>query len=752
MSERPRFASRLAAVFIALPLFIGHLSWGAHAPPSAGEERLQLVFVPGMADEPFDEGLCAVNCTSVVTQGADFDHELVYPCREPVTPPVGRLRYWIECDRMISPYSSVLHLSGRSHSGPPAVVRDRLVPAGLVALADDLVVAPEVSLRLLHIDSHSRLPVLQQELSRRVSGDRAYQGVLMPTGMIVGGLFDSSIGEYAALTAPVSVSAQQTTYLKPEPPREGSDLLVVLDRPDFVHSVADDDVELQLLVEESPKPVDADVVIRSANRLFGIWYRIEGRYANLRVSSSSVWLPLSEVSLRPRKVSSIRAGLRKLPQLSVLLELPESMDRDVIGLALVDSRAHGEVARVELPPDTQSYRFEAAPAANINVVGEAGPWRIRTAADLSDGISREIILAPEVVEVQGTVFRGDHGHPATVEFFTSGTNPELSLGIETDSEGAYEATLYRTGRYLVDVQLADATGPPRHEIVRVLEDSILDFHLPASSYTARVVDAETGEGIPDATVHCGNESLNGRVQGRILQTDGDGRAALPPMREGTIVLVAEADGYRSARQELQSTEDESENEITINLQPADGGTIVHVLLPDGAPANGAEVMAFRSLESGVSLWQGKCDSQGTTVVPEGINASVVLARHPRAGFGIQSWPLIANDPNGNDWQLPPRAPRFELHVHDSSGRSVRYAPLAFRVGGVWLSGSSAAFGAGFPGADGRGRFIGDGFPDLPIAAAAWALGARPSISELDAFAVAVGPPWISEATTVELVK
>ncbi|MCP4548710.1 MAG: hypothetical protein GY835_19810, partial [bacterium] len=371
------------------------------------------------------------------------DVEFVYPAGSWLLPPPDKYKYWLEGPESISPFSSIVTYGGQKSKKKGMVCVAPVVPAGLVASPPGVELAPQINLRLMHLESHNLWIYPRREMSRRVASKVAGKGVLMPEGQIVAALYDRKKGEYSAISRPLEVSRKRVTYVHPEPPTSSTDLIVRLERPVILERHEQYDVEFHL-VGLGNDPRRPDVVIPTADRIYGIWYGLRGRYATLEVKSPSVYLAPHDIVLRSGKVEFYQALLRKLPSLDVQFFLPPELPLKAATLAVHLARPSRDLIRItELPPATEQYRLESLPAGKLELVLRIPPWGFHERVDLSAGLDSTTLFQPQLLMVSGRVYRGEEEHPATVAFrvYEIGDNVE----IETDGSGFYKTLLFQPG-------------------------------------------------------------------------------------------------------------------------------------------------------------------------------------------------------------------------------------------------------------------------------------------------------------------
>lgn len=316
--------------------------------------------------------------------------------------------------------------------------------------------------------------------------------------------------------------------------------------------------------------------------------------------------------------------------------------------------------------------------------------------------------------------------------------------VRTDDRGSYEATFFRKGHYLVFVELE---GDPREPYFEVLERSIeatpiLDFHLPANRFTVKVTDRDTGVGIEDARVVSFNVSDEERSRRSKLATDEEGRVPLPPIESGELRIFAEADGYHRSEQVVIRVEaGEEERKVVLPLRPLGSTTSLRLLLPAGIPATGTDLLAVDSLQTGVPRWRAHADESGAVDVPDTLEGTFLLVRHPEAGFLVRRWEAGV----AATWELPPKAPPLAVQVIEpwADDEPVPWARIALHQGGRWFRGPALDWlTSGRAAADGDGFWRAANLPPGPVRIVSWKPGRpTPSIEAVESLAATISYPW-----------
>lgn len=718
------------------------LSWSAMAQPpylDATEGEIDgKVAVAFLAREPDDPSgyLPPDGYEAHLVPSTDLDRELVYPAGEWFQPPIGRYRFWVEGNWSMSPGSAIIQYGGSPFRSRGMVSVEAVHPAGLIALDPEVEADAETALRLLHVESHNRGKFPQREISRRAFGAERWEGVLMPEGRVVAGLFDNARDEYVALSQPIEVKARQKVTVVPRPPAAGtSHVVVALERPTPVSSYEEYDVQPFLSIGE--KKVAASVTIPTADRVYAVWYDVQGRYGKLTVEADTVFLEPLELPLRPGKVERLGSRLSPLPALDVKLDLPEELRKLEAHLALRSvSQRTARVSR-ELQPDKDELRFPTLPLDRYEVELQIGPWRFVETADLRSGQSQQIRISPQPIHVHGTVYRGDDHHPGTVRFYAGGGREHE---VVTDEDGEFQATLFRPV-LLVRIQLEGFEGPPFTEVfdppIRFHRE--VDFHVPATDFEVRVVDAQTGQGIAQAQIGARNETPDGKTFQQSATTDVEGVADLQPLRPGRLLVVAEAKGYlplEEPRVEVVHEGDQGAR-FTVSLEPVGETTPLLLRLADGRPASGAELLAVPALREPTYVWSGESGPDGRVDVPHRAEGTYLLVRHPEAGFRASQWTGTTDDLL--DWTLP-RGRTLAVEVVDNQDEPVPWAGLTLWVEDLRLEGAGLAWLTRTRGAaDHNGVWLGRNLPVKAQALLAWRLSAREQamMGALDAHAASI---------------
>lgn len=696
------------------------------------------------------------------TELGDPETELVFPCGEWFLPPRGKWRVWVEGYDQMSPYSGLLLYADDPFNGRGLSVPIPVTDVGRVTLPSGQPVSGSLELRLLRAEDHLSGHLVRWELSRRKPAGEVGDGLQMPVGQAIGGLFDRGRQRYVALSRPFRVEAGETVEVPLERPERAADVVVQVRRPRATLTVEDDDYELRLEVVRGAETVPPDATVATATTAYGVWYDLAPGPAELRGGTWNHAIEPQRLELTAGAIEQRVAKLEPRPALDVELALPAELEREPSSLELRLLPVGEVVARRSLVPGSRQQRFERLPPGAIEVGLETPLGTFHRRVELAPGEEGYLLLEPALVEVRGTVTRGGEGQAASLTFTTIA---RTAVEAVADGEGEYEAVALEPLRS-VEVRVDGVEGPPYLEFfpVAVERDDHLDFRLSAGFHRTRVVDAATGLPVPGAAVSIRNlytppaeeaEPARAREESEREQrmtvaqsavTDDTGMARLPPLRPGQLELRAAAEGYRPMREPLAVTLDEADTDtdrdFELALEPLGETVELTLVLPGGAPAAGAEVMVVDP--AGTSRATARADGRGVTRVPRE-PAGVLLARHPGAAFLARDWRPAPGETELR-WELPPTASQpLSIRVRDPGGEvAAPRAELALWVGGVRLSGGLLAWlTLAPPAADGQGLWIGRNLPPVPVGVLAWErrLHAEAAAGGLDAQAVEIGYPW-----------
>ena len=667
-----------------------------------------------------------IDCQATLVPETNADAEIHYPCGEWFLPAFGNYKVWIEGPSSISPAPTKVIYQSSEFKGKGAMAVFNTTSAGEIGLRAPW---PGTSLHLLNLDSFASGSLVAPAFARRASGDKVGP-VRMPTGRVLAGIFDRKSGDAVALARPVNVTAGGMAYVEPALPARGTDVLVVLDRP---HPRARRDAEivaLQLDVDGQQKsPV---VFADSADRVYAVWYGIQGRHMRVVVNGRELMFPGREFSLLTKRVITIRGQLRPLPKLQVELAPDAELPADAHVQA---KRLSGETL-IDIPLHDRVVNLGHLPAEPIEVVLLSPDIELHERADLTNGIDETLQFHPDALTIHGRLTRGDRGVTGSITFTLKARRP---LTVETDGQGKYTAMLWAAGIYRI---VARASGTPPFEVAtrELLRDTEIDIKLPRANAMIEVIDEKTRTAVAGANIVATTRYSETKPAASGTQravTDDRGFATLPPIEPGTTQLFVKAEHYLANERVLQVADSDDTQQFTVELTPVDAADRITLLLADGTPASGAQLMLIDADTMTRMLWSGQTDASGAVQVPR-IAGTILFVRHAQAG----SIPVVVAD--GLELRLPAPAPPLAVRFVTVSGMPARYAPIILWTGGIRLTGGALTFLYGFPGVTNvDGIWRANNLPQAPlriIAVTAQAARSAPA-SALDAFAVTIAYPW-----------
>lgn len=654
------------------------------------------------------------------------DTERVHPCGVRFRLP-SRLSYrvWVEGGWQISPFSySATATEDRFEDG---VVSLPVVQAGRVVLPPTFGERHQL-LWLLSLEPRLDGGELRSGLSKHRVVAEIGLGVLMPSGLAVGALWDPRRRSYVALSRPFTVKAGETVDVPLMHPGRNRHLVIELQRSSIARTSDHDWLDLKATSGDELLP---DVSLSTDDRLFGLWYDLEPQAMRLSgASAQDALAPPLVLDSRPKGVEHVAAVLSPRPGLDVDLIRPVLMEEGETTLELRTLPDGEVVARETLGRGVWSHHFARLMPRQLVVELQTRYGNFAERVDLSEGDTGYVLLEPDVILISGTVFRGDQPHPADLTFLAV---DQSTVKARTDPEGRYEiATLVALRN--VTVALDGIETPPYVDffLEAISRSQRIDFHLPDVEFKAKVLDAASGEGIPLAEVFVRNEFVpkagaehGSRHDKAIAQksvADEEGVALLPPLRPGTVELRASAPGYFQMHESLieEVREGGSQRVLEIFLEPIGKQVQVHLKLPNGQPAAGASVLLVDSLVSARALFSAQADENGVARVSKEVRGTVLI-RHPDTAFLVRDW-LGEETTDEVEWALPRASGRpLSLQVKDPwNEETPRRAWLAIWTDGRRLSGLTLSWLTGVNSAtDVNGFWSATNLPEAPVAVLAW---------------------------------
>lgn len=439
--------------------------------------------------------------------------------------------------------------------------------------------------------------------------------------------------------------------------------------------------------------------------------------------------------------------------LEVELLLPEPLVESELRLIVRRQPSDALLASVPLSPQTFRHTFPRLPAAAVEVELVTPLGNVTRSVDLRQEADAYLLLEPDFIALWGTVTVDDEAHPVKLELTTVGNDV---MTVESDDEGRYEVALVTPLRAL-QIEFLDSPLADHLEIYfRPIDSSRqLDFDLPGIRNLIEVVDAVSGEPIPDATVMISNDyeerdEATGRSvekgMHQSVETGEDGVVAWSAFREGTIELEARADGYLPSPSPLSETVRDPERRRTFRLplQPLGETVELTLLRPDGTPAAGAELLLSTDLALRSVVYGAETDAEGRAAVPRQPAGAYLLARHPETAAAIRTW-APAEGEETMTLALPAAAPPLTVEVRTADGGApARRVQLYAWIDGFRLSGGALHFATGArPHPDANGFWVAPKLPARAIALLVNELSVadEAQAGQLDTLATEIPYPW-----------
>ncbi|MCU1228842.1 MAG: hypothetical protein JWO97_1726 [Acidobacteria bacterium] len=618
-----RLRTTLLALLFAVPLL-------AQRPPLPEPKNGVINGRPALLDWPATlraDGrpgayLPIAGCEVHVARWDEPEKRTLYPCGAWFAPPNGRYYQWLEQHDTISATYTQLLVTGNGERGQPSTYS--MVPAGFIALREGHGLGDDVVVRYIHLTRMWR-GFIRTEL-----GSTASTPVRMQQGAVIGAMFDRKSNDAIAFIRKVELPAAKTVRVVAEKPKSGTaSVFVELKPPRVAHS---EPVSLALQIGDRSYPPDAIV---DGYRVYAIWYGVEGRSAKLVATHPTLLYDGPEIALRAGAMSTVRGELKSKPSLKISITLDGKPSLPPMS---IDVRRPGtkDYVRRQAITAGEPLRIDALDPEPYRVILNIPPWKFARNVDLSDGADAAVEWQLAPLAISGTVHVGKTPTHARVTFMNEGDEWIETL---TDDAGAYATTLWLPRDYIVRVH-ADGQKAPFTSLISVDDSGTFDFNLPDTHYTARVRSAKDGLAIAGATVMVNNtweSAQHGREN--VVQretTDEHGEAVLPALRSGTIQVAAEAKGFQRSESATYTIDGDSTRTLDITLRPVDATSELHILLPDGAPAANAELLATDA-GGDDSLWRGGADADGNVELPKLPSGALLLVRHPRAASALRVW-------------------------------------------------------------------------------------------------------------------
>ncbi len=315
--------------------------------------------------------------------------------------------------------------------------------------------------------------------------------------------------------------------------------------------------------------------------------------------------------------------------------------------------------------------------------------------------------------VSGTVRRGDKPEVGAVVLVTNDEDfpafgrsaPPEPLKLETDEEGRYSGTVWRSGHYTFSVASKAMVAGGFKEVEVGYDGATVDFELNENDISGVAVD-QTDQPVVDSVVTLSKRISDG-WEHRWAWTDETGAFKFPLEGSGQIELKAEKVGYRDSE---STTVEVSEGAVIPpqrlvmeRLDRIEG----HVLWPSGGGASGVGVATYNSEPNRVPF------NAGSVLTESDGHFSVAKAPGPKTRVFVTGpgCPLQVADvvDSGEDVKLPCASVSsgLEITMKKSDGSALQDERVLLRWNGVLIPravlASHLSFLAMQDGTDGAGR-------------------------------------------------
>ncbi|HYH07080.1 MAG TPA: hypothetical protein VEK11_08485 [Thermoanaerobaculia bacterium] len=249
---------------------------------------------------PQDVAVDSASCVIRLVETENQSRERVFSCGTWFQPPVGRYFFWAEQNGMVSA-QTIIRYAGEPFRGSGLMLSKQMVPAGVLQLDRSIEVPRGSTFRLLSLE----LIGTHRPFDRRIERAHAYDTVRMPSGKVLGGIFDEN-GRALALARPQRVRGGAVTTLRPERPRASrSGVLAVLERA-TTPGAPPCDASLTIGQRQHRAAVD----LQMHQRVVLAWYELPASSdARLDVRCAGATPFTRQLRLEPRAIATVRAAL-----------------------------------------------------------------------------------------------------------------------------------------------------------------------------------------------------------------------------------------------------------------------------------------------------------------------------------------------------------------------------------------------------------------------------------------------------------
>jgi len=367
---------------------------------------------------------------------------------------------------------------------------------------------------------------------------------------------------------------------------------------------------------------------------------------------------------------------------SITVDLTRAMPSDALDVELNKLQRGAMVSgplvksvRVAAGEHATNLTFETLEPGDYDVVikGDGPAKRRGEVVTLQEGEVKHVSidLIPFRLNIR-TRFKGEP-LPASIRLRNMEGRWEGQL--ETDSEGETTTELWQGGETAITLGAPGVFTAPYFERRKLPDGDDAEWivEVPGHEITGIVVDAATGEPIPEARVILTTRSLASRTK-----SGADGRFRYAPAAYGSHTLTAHAKGYLPTEMTYAFTEPETRRELTVRMERASSARVA-VVDSRGAPVGGARLVVFRGLEF---LVFGITDESGVGEVPRPVDQPYDVYAIPRDGsFGVAQ---VMPDAERTTIRMPDGVSRIVLKSESESHQPIPRVVFLMRHNGRLL--------------------------------------------------------------------
>lgn len=244
-----------------------------------------------------------------------------------------------------------------------------------------------------------------------------------------------------------------------------------------------------------------------------------------------------------------------------------------------------------------AYVIHGVPAGVVQVMASTSSFRsVRKSIEVPEGVQQLTldIEFPRAARLYGRVTRA--GQPVSfASVIASPVDPQLPRASgETDQDGMYSIDGLSDGDYVVRLW-----GEGTRRSIRISGDTTLDIELSPSSVSGHVLEAISGEPLPEARVQVRTVDDAGNTSGfAVAVTDTLGRFSIEGIEPGNYQVVAHKPGFRVSMETVSVRDSPLVQELILSLTRAEG---IEIRVRDGISGLGLWTVSVNVFSGPVRL-------------------------------------------------------------------------------------------------------------------------------------------------------